>query len=220
LDVAPTTTSGLLLTGTAGVDQLVGGAGNDTLNGGAGADTLTGGKGDDTYVIDARAIIVENGGEGIDTVRSSVTFTLQSNVEKLELVGTANAWGSANGLDNTVTGNDGYNSLFGRGGMDTLDGGLGNDTITGGTGADRLIGGAGVDRFVFAKGDGADVVVDFGAGGGHDVIDVSALFAAGAKATLAATSAGVNISFTSGDSILVQGVSTSDLHATTTGWVF
>ena len=219
-DQASTTASGQLLTGTAAVDRLVGGAGNDTLDGGAGIDTLTGGKGDDTYVTYGQATVVEAGGEGIDTVRSLVSFTLQPNVEKLELVGTANAWGSGNGMDNVITGNLGHNTLFGRGGSDVIDGKAGNDAIAGGAGADRLIGGAGVDRFIFAKGDGADVIVDFGSGGEHDVIDVSALFAAGLKATLANTAAGAKISFTSGDSILVQGVSTGDLHATTAGWVF
>ena len=212
--------TGLSLTGTAGVDILTGGAGADTLNGGTGLDILTGGKGNDLYVTFGQAVIVEAADGGVDTVQSTMTFTLPANVENLRLAGSAGAWGSGNGMDNIVTGNAGSNNLYGRGGADTIDGQAGADIIYGGAGADRLIGGAGVDRFVFAKGDGNDVIVDFGAGGEHDVIDISALLAAGSKATLSQLSTGVNISFTTGETILVQGVKIASMHPNADGWMF
>uniref|UniRef100_UPI003D0C101E Ig-like domain-containing protein n=1 Tax=Sedimenticola sp. TaxID=1940285 RepID=UPI003D0C101E len=70
------------LTGNAGDNNLDGGAGNDTLNGGAGADTMLGGAGDDTYIVDnVGDTVVEAAGEGIDTVESSIDYTLGDNLE-------------------------------------------------------------------------------------------------------------------------------------------
>ncbi|WP_068876364.1 right-handed parallel beta-helix repeat-containing protein [Phenylobacterium sp. CCH9-H3] len=219
-DVAAGPTSGLSVVGTAGIDSLSSGSGNDTLDGGAGIDVLAGGAGDDVYITYGQAKVIEAADAGVDTVLSTISFTLQSNVENLRLVGTANAWGAGNGLANQVIGSAANNTLFGRGGSDTVDGQAGDDVITGGAGDDRLTGGAGVDRFVFARGDGSDAITDFGAGGQHDVIDVSALLAQGARATLTQLAAGVNISFTTGDAILVLGAKVANLNPIADGWVF
>ena len=74
--------------GGAGNDSLSGGAGNDTLIGGEGADTLSGGAGDDYYEIDnAGDLIIEAVGEGNDFVKSTVSYTLGDNLERLELGG-------------------------------------------------------------------------------------------------------------------------------------
>ncbi|MCW9681150.1 lectin-like protein, partial [Dolichospermum planctonicum UHCC 0167] len=103
-----------------GNDTLNGGAGNDTLDGGVGIDALIGGTGNDIYIVDSSTdIIVENANEGIDTIQSSVTLTLATNVENLTLTGTAAINGTGNASNNVITGNSANN---------TLNGGAGNDT--------------------------------------------------------------------------------------------
>ncbi|MCW8916772.1 MAG: cadherin-like domain-containing protein, partial [Magnetovibrio sp.] len=135
-----------LLYGMAGNDTLVGGAGDDTLDGGTGTDILRGGVGDDTYILsDANDTIVENAGEGSDTVETSSSYTLTSNLENITLTGSANINATGSDEANTLTGNSGANTLSARGGNDTLSGGDGNDHLTGGAGNDTLTGGAGTD---------------------------------------------------------------------------
>lgn len=117
------------LEGLAGNDVLFGGLGNDTLIGGSGSDALAGGFGDDLYILEDNDTVVEDAGAGIDTVRSSVTYTLSDNVENLVLTGSGAINGTGNNQHNTITGNSGKNTLNGgSGGFDTLIGGLGNDT--------------------------------------------------------------------------------------------
>ena len=160
------------ITGNEGDNVLAGGAGNDTLDGGAGADTLIGGAGDDTYRVDNLGdVVVEQAGEGNDTVISTASsFTLPANVENLTL-GTwsgslENLNGYGNELDNTLRGNSGNNILVGGAGNDTLVGGSGNDTLTGGSGN---------DLFYFSTEDtGTDTITDLASG---DVIEIcGALF--------------------------------------------
>ncbi|BFU95945.1 MAG: hypothetical protein NTNFB02_26670 [Nitrospira sp.] len=128
------------LFGRAGNDTLVGGAGNDLLDGGAGVDNMRGGLGNDTYVVDnAGDVVTENTNEGIDSVQSSITYTIGANVEHLTLTGAANINGTGNALDNILVGNSGNNTLAGGAGNDRLDGGLGNDTMIGGTGNDTFV---------------------------------------------------------------------------------
>ncbi|WP_223465944.1 peroxidase family protein, partial [Pseudomonas sp. GL-RE-26] len=69
------------LSGLGGNDILNGDAGNDILIGGTGADTMAGGVGDDVYeVTDLGDVVTELGGEGIDTVWTSLaSYTLGAN---------------------------------------------------------------------------------------------------------------------------------------------
>ncbi|MDD1458565.1 ExeM/NucH family extracellular endonuclease, partial [Dolichospermum sp. ST_sed2] len=114
-------------TGSTGNDTITAGAGNDTLDGGAGTNILRGGVGDDTYIISTSTnTITEAANAGIDTVLSSVTYTLTTNGENLVLTGTTDLNGTGNTLNNTLTGNSGNNILNGGTGADTLVGGSGN----------------------------------------------------------------------------------------------
>lgn len=107
-------------------NSLVGSLGNDVLDGGLGAYTLKGGLADDTYVVDNKKDhVIELVKQGIDTVNSSITYSLVKNVENLVLTGTAKINGTGNNLDNNIIGNDADNVLNGIAGHDTLTGGLG-----------------------------------------------------------------------------------------------
>jgi Ca2+-binding RTX toxin-like protein len=168
-------------TGNALGNRLIGNSGNNVLDGGTGADVMIGGSGNDTYIVDnLKDAITETStlASEIDTVRSSVSWTLGANLENLTLTASNNLNGVGNALNNVINGNDGNNLLNGGAGNDLLDGGMGNDLLVGGLGADSLTGGSGADRFVFSllsemgKGANSDIITDFSSLQG-DKIDLS-----------------------------------------------
>ncbi|MDB5746177.1 MAG: hypothetical protein JWP72_1025 [Massilia sp.] len=175
----------LVLTGTADINgtgnalnnTITGNAGANVLDGRAGADTLAGGAGNDSYVVDnALDRVVENAGDGTDTVQSSVTHTLADHVENLTLTGSGSINGTGNALDNLITGNNGSNVLSGLDGNDTLLGSLGADTLDGGAGDDNLQGGAGNDTYIVDS--SGDIVIE-GAGTDADTVRSSIDYALG-----------------------------------------
>ncbi|MDX2259971.1 MAG: calcium-binding protein [Hyphomicrobiaceae bacterium] len=125
-------------------DTLTGLGGNDILDGGTGADRMIGGLGNDTYFVDNTGDrVVESANQGIDLVKSRISFTLPANFEQVQLIGTAEIDATGNGLDNVLTGNGGENVLLGLDGNDVLVGGGGSDILNGGEGNDTLIPGPG-----------------------------------------------------------------------------
>ncbi|PPU73726.1 calcium-binding protein [Xanthomonas melonis] len=150
------------LFGLDGNDQLEGESGDDLLDGGAGADVMRGGRGSDIYVVDdAGDSIFDDGYNSgfedfwrtdINTVISSIDYTLGVNLQQLILDGSADLNGTGNGKSNSLQGNAGANILTAAAvgdysyQADWMDGGAGNDTLIGAWGDDTLIGGSGADR--------------------------------------------------------------------------
>ena len=145
-------------TGNASNNILTGNTANNVLDGDTGIDTLIGGTGDDIYLVDTITdTITENAGEGIDTIQSSVTFSLAAlfNIENLTLTGSGVINGTGNAANNLISGN------------------IVANTINGGTGIDTLIGGVGNDIYVV---DTTTDVITENAGGGTDTIQSSVTF--------------------------------------------
>ena len=142
------------------------GAGNDVLDTRWGAlcdKRVDGGAGNDTLIVSrADYLLKEAPGQGHDTVKSTVSYTLSANVETLRLLGQADIDGTGNAGDNRLFGNKVNNDLRGLAGNDILDGGRGNDVLTGGKGC---------DTFVFSSRYDMDVITDFTHG--EDTIDLS-----------------------------------------------
>src|SRR5690606_35006968 len=126
----------LILTGSSGVDGTGNGAdnvikgnrGSNHLNGAAGADTMYGGAGDDLYEVDNAAdVLVEFFDEGVDTVRTTISRTLEAHVENGTAVGVTAIDLRGNHLANRLLGNDASNVLDGAAGNDVMSGLGGND---------------------------------------------------------------------------------------------
>ncbi len=140
----------------------MGTAGNDTLVATdlGQPDTLIGGAGDDTYrIASALDVVVEQPGEGVDTIfikmgeGGAYSLATADGAGVENLIATADSTGvqhalTGNDLDNLISGpQSGYNRLKGGKGQDTLRGGLGQDV------------------YLFSRGDGQDVVEDAGGAG-------------------------------------------------------
>jgi Ca2+-binding RTX toxin-like protein len=128
----------LELTGWGNIDgfgnsrdnRIFGNVASNRIDGLGGNDEMSGGEGDDTYYVrQGGDTIIEKGGEGADTVRAYVSWTLGANLERLYLQGSAEISATGNGADNTITGNGSANRIDGRAGDDRLSGGAGRDSF-------------------------------------------------------------------------------------------
>lgn len=177
------------LFGFEGNDLIFGSPQDDRINGATGIDVMVGGQGNDIYLVDdSRDRIIERPGEGIDTVSTTVGYTLSDNVENLYV--TTNYISDdqplvGNALDNNIVGSTwGYATLLGMDGNDRLSAGVrAGSLLNGGNGDDILlqsvgecIGGAGADTFV-AAGRGAlsapnvpITITDFNAAEGDRIV--------------------------------------------------
>jgi Ca2+-binding RTX toxin-like protein len=175
------------ITGNGTNSILAGGAGNDVLSdgvtpGNVGSATMTGGTGNEFYFVkSASDVIIENAGEGTDTVFTTLSsYTLGANLEALKFIGannqpgTGSFTGTANDAGNVIVGGNGPNTLIGGAGADNLFGGTGNDVFTGGAGNDVMTGGGGNDTFNATAGDGNDIYIGGGAISTYDLSQTSA----------------------------------------------
>jgi len=89
---------------------------------------LKGGAGNDTYYVDSIGDSITDT-TGIDTVVSSISWTLGFRLESLTLTGTDALTGIGNITNNIIIGNSGNNVLDGLFGTDILTGGAGADTF-------------------------------------------------------------------------------------------
>jgi Ca2+-binding RTX toxin-like protein len=161
---------------------------------------MIGGVGDDIYFVNSDGdAVLEEVGQGTDTVRTTSSFTLRGNIEYLMLEN-GSGWITGNGDagNNTIYGNDSYNSLFGDEGNDVLYGGYGNDsdflfggggndTLEGEGGGDTLNGGPGTDVMRGGQGDDtyyvdsdSDLTLE-NPGEGNDAVVASSSFTLGAN---------------------------------------
>jgi Ca2+-binding RTX toxin-like protein len=158
-----------LIFGGAGNDFINGGAGNDLIDGGPGSDILAGGEGDDLLILYTTTdVVVENPGEGSDTVRLAynvteptlidLTSAYGGNVENVQAVGTGRFNLTGNAEANRLTSNASINILIGGAGDDTLDGRLGGDTLIGEAGDDTYVVDNSRDTFTENPGEGTDTV--------------------------------------------------------------
>jgi Ca2+-binding RTX toxin-like protein len=127
------------------------------LNGLEGADIMQGFGASDYYFVENAGdrVIEYAGGGDLDTVLTSISYTLPDNVERLVINGASGTFNlnlTGNGLANELTGNAGRNVIDGRGGADLMSGLGDNDTY-----------------FVDNTG---DVIVE-GSGGGSDFVFTS-----------------------------------------------
>lgn len=170
-------TDAIDLIGNYATQTIVGNYGANVLNGGSGGvDTLIGLFGDDIYAIgDSRTVIVEQAGQGYDTVVASADYTLAAGVS-IEVLAAQNRAGST---ALALRGNEFAQLIAGNNGANVIDGG---------SGADTLIGGGGADSFRFTTTLGAsniDAIVDFEAGVDRIALSRGVFASLGANVTAA-----------------------------------
>ena len=129
-------TTAINLIGNSFPNLIIGNNGVNVINGGPADDQMVGLGGGDIYYVDhAGDSVTESGGEGIDIVRASVSWTLTPGAD----VETLHTTADAGMLAINLTGNETGNTLRGNNGNNILNGGDGNDELTGLWGEDAFL---------------------------------------------------------------------------------
>ncbi len=205
-----------LMLGRTGNDVLYGHSGDDFLNGELGQDQMFGGVGNDTVIVnDVADYVWEAANEGIDTVQSYISYTLQDNFENLTLIGPTAMVANGNALANMIQGNDADNQIDGKGGLDNLSGNAGNDRLTLHSGQEQVDGGMGADTLVL----GADLpLLSLAGRAGTTLIGIEAIdMQNGNATTLRLDLAQLLALSTSSNTLTVDGDSGDQLQMET-GW--
>ena len=123
-------------TGNGSANTLTGNGAANTLDGLGSNDTMRGMGGNDTYVVGQSGDVAdETGGNGVDLVKSAISFSLanttraKGSIENLTLTGSAKIDATGNALANILVGNAGANVINGAGGNDRMTGGANADTF-------------------------------------------------------------------------------------------
>jgi trimeric autotransporter adhesin len=185
-------TAAINLTGNGANNHVIGNNAGNTLDGGGGNnDELEGRDGDDTYLVNnANVTITEDASRGVDTVRTSVSYTLTTGAD-VELFTTNNDAGTA---VLNLTGNASGNEVRGNNGNNVLNGCDGNDFLTGLGGQDQFLFSTALDAA-----SNVDQIVDFTIGVDRIQLE-NAIFTAFAAGGVAA------------DRIFVVGTGTQDAN--------
>jgi Ca2+-binding RTX toxin-like protein len=185
------------LLGGTGSDTILGDAGSDSIDGGDGGDLLEGGSGNDT-ILCGTGDDVCLGGQDNDSIVGDVGNDSLSGDAGNDTIDGGDGLDTLNGGagNDILTGGNFADLLNGDGGNDTISGDAGIDTLTGGSGADSLTGGTDtINSFIqlttdsqtftarsstgvfavgqtFTYGNRLDIITDFKAGAGGDLLDI------------------------------------------------
>ncbi|OIQ99411.1 bifunctional hemolysin/adenylate cyclase precursor [mine drainage metagenome] len=127
-----TGTADLTLTGNDLNNVITANSGNDTLVAGSGVATMVGGVGNDTFIVNNSAdVVLAQANAGINTVQSSVDFSMGSNAQNVQnLTLTAdNVSGTGNALNNNLVALGANDTLIAGSGVATMTGSGLNDTF-------------------------------------------------------------------------------------------
>jgi Ca2+-binding RTX toxin-like protein len=131
-----TGTEAVELTGNSSDSEIFGNYGDNRIDGGAGNDQLFGLRGNDLYLVDSAGdSVIETGSQGIDEVRTSVSWSMTAGAD-VETLRTTDDNGTT-AID--LAGNASGNTVRGNNGANLINGADGNDTLTGLGGADAFL---------------------------------------------------------------------------------
>jgi serralysin len=124
----PTATTDIYLMGNASANHIIGNDGANMINGEGGADHMEGRGGNDRYFVNnAGDTVRESASQGMDEVRTSISWALTAGAD-VETLRTTDDLGTG-GIN--LTGNASGNNLHGNNGSNIINGGDGDDELTG-----------------------------------------------------------------------------------------